>query len=524
MRTHWVQFLIGTVAAALLSLEAIALAASPPQDRHVVVVVWDGMRPDFVSEQNTPALWKLAQRGVTFRNHHSVYPSATIVNGTAINTGVYANRSGILANHDYLPEINVTSSIDVENARVVRKGDELSGGKYIAVSTIAELVHNVGGKTAIAAAKTVGLLFDRRAESRSGPNIFAGDSAPSEAATEIVKTLGAFPPATQPGERDTWTTKALTDFLWRNELPAFSLLWLSEPDDTQHKTAPGAPPAIVAIKSSDDNLARVLAALDRHNARSTTDIFVVSDHGFSTIARSIDVPKILRDAGFDAVTEFTSEPKSGQTMIVGNGGTVLFYVIGHDAAVTHRLVGFLQQTDFAGVIFTREPMEGTFTFDKAKIDPPSRGHGAAGNEHAPDVEMSFRWTVDKNQFDAPGMIDADWQRAAGKGTHATLSKFDMHNILIAAGPDFRRADTDELPTGNVDLAPTVLAILGIKSAPSMDGRILSEALADGKSVKSEAQTLESTKNFPTGTWSQHLQISRVGSTIYLDGGNGAFAR
>src|ERR1700674_5692087 len=191
------------VAAGLLSLGPIAVAASPAQDRsangqirrgeHVVIVVWDGMRPDFISEQNTPALWKLAQSGVTFRNHHSVYPSATIVNGTAINTGVYPNRSGILANHDYRPEINPKTSIDVENARVVRKGDELSGGKYIGVSTIAELVHNAGGKTVIATAKTVGFLFDRHAEPRSGQNIFAGDSVIPEAIIEIVKTLGVFP-------------------------------------------------------------------------------------------------------------------------------------------------------------------------------------------------------------------------------------------------------------------------------------------------------------------------------------------
>jgi len=495
---------------------ASALAATPSPDRHVVVVVWDGMRPDFVSEQNTPALWKLAQSGVIFRNHHSVYPSATIVNGTAINTGVYPNRSGILANHDYQPAINPRSSIDVEDARVIRKGDELSGGKYIAVQTIVELIHNGGGKTAIATAKTVGLLFDRHAESRSEQNIFAGESAPPEAVTEIVKTLGAFPAATEPSQRDAWTAKALTDFLWAKEFPAFSLLWLSEPDDTEHKTAPGAPPAVAAIKSSDDNLARVLAALDRSNVRSTTDIFVVSDHGFSTIARSIDVPKILRNAGFDAVTELTSEPKNGQIMIVGNGGTVLFYVIGHDAAVTRRLVEFLQQTDFAGVLFSRLPMEGTFTLDKAKID----------NEHAPDVEMSFRWTGDKNQFGAEGMIDADWQRAAGKGTHATLSKFDMHNLLIAAGPDFRRAATDELPTGNVDLAPTVLAILGIQSAAAMDGRILTEAMSTSETAPSQPakETMEATKKFPTGTWRQHLQISRVGSTIYLDEGTGAFTR
>src|SRR6266704_4235556 len=57
-------------------------AEGPNKSRHVVIVVWDGMRPDFVSEQNTPALWKLAREGVTFRKHHAVYPSATMVNGT----------------------------------------------------------------------------------------------------------------------------------------------------------------------------------------------------------------------------------------------------------------------------------------------------------------------------------------------------------------------------------------------------------------------------------------------------------
>jgi len=216
----------------------------------------------------------------------------------------------------------------------------------------------------------------------------------------------------------------------------------------------------------------------------------VSDHGFSTISRAIDVRKILRDGGFDAVTEFTSEPKTGQVMIVGNGGTVLFYVIGHDAAVTRRLVEFLQQTDFAGVIFTREGLEGTFTLDKARID----------NEYASDVEMAFRWDENKNQFGVAGMMDGDWQRAAGKGTHATLSRFDMHNVLVAAGPNFKRGETDELPSGNVDLAPTILAILGIKSAASMDGRVLAEAMlaSEGTPARAANETIEASKKFQPG--------------------------
>jgi arylsulfatase A-like enzyme len=159
-------------------------------------------------------------------------------------------------------------------------------------------------------------------------------------------------------------------------------------------------------------------------------------------------------------------------------------------------------------------MQGTFGLDQAKID----------SQHAPDVVMAFRWNDSKNQFGVPGMIEADWQRGAGKGTHATLSRFDMHNTLIAAGPDFRCGQLDHSPTGNVDLAPTILRILGITPLQQLDGRILSEAMIniDMPALKPETKTIEATKDFPSGTWRQSLQISRVGSIIYLDEGNGAF--
>ena len=164
----------------------------------------------------------------------------------------------------------------------------------------------------------------------------------------------------------------------------------------------------------------------------------------------------------------------------------------------------------------KEPMQGTFGLDQAKID----------GQHAPDVVMAFRWHDSKNRFGTPGMIDADWQRRAGEGTHATLSRFDMHNILMATGPDFRSGQMDDLPTGNVDLAPTILRILGITPPQKLDGRVLSEALVkvDPASAgsKPETKTIEVIKDFPAGIWRQSLQISRVGATEYLDEGNGAF--
>ena len=503
----------------VFSLRVIPLIAETPRfdDRHVVVVVWDGMRPDFVSEETTPTLWKLAREGVSFRNHHPVYPSATMVNGTAMVTGVYPGKSGVIANYVYRPDIEAHVAIAVESPVVVKKGDQLSNGKYISVPTIAELVQRAGGRTAVASAKTVGLLLDRRVgigPAKNCTTLFAGSALPDGVLARIAAALGPFPSARL--QRDRWTTKAVTDFVWKDGVPAFTVLWLGEPDLTQHETAPGAPSALAAIKSSDENLAAVLSGLDQQGVRKTTDVFVVSDHGFSTIRRSIDLRKTLTDAGFVAKTEFDGQPKPGDIMLVGNGGSVLFYVVGHDAMVTRRLVEFLQQSDFAGVIFTKQGLSGTFHLNDAKIDNP----------HAPDVVMAFRWNDSKNQFGTPGMIDADWQRAAGEGTHATLSRFDMHNTLVAAGPDFRRGQTDDLPTGNVDLAPTILHILGFNASKEMDGRILSEALVSTDRVqpgrKTETKTMESGKDFPAGTWRQSLQISRVGSTIYLDEGNGSF--
>src|SRR6266478_9562379 len=152
--------LVFTVACGLCAISSATQTSN--QSRHVVVVVWDGMRPDFVSEQNTPTLWKLAHEGITFRNHHAVYPSATMVNGTAIVTGIYPGKSGIIANHVYRPDIDPRHGVDVELPPTVKKGDELSGGKYIAVPTIADLVERAGASSVMAAAKSVGLLLDRQ--------------------------------------------------------------------------------------------------------------------------------------------------------------------------------------------------------------------------------------------------------------------------------------------------------------------------------------------------------------------------
>src|SRR5438128_6433572 len=131
------------------------------ETRHIVLVVWDGMRPDFVTEKYAPTLEKLTHNGVRFRNHHAVYPTATDVNGAAIATGCYPNRNGLAANLEFRPAINPRQPIDMGDPDSIKRGDEISGGKYLAVPTFVELSRAAGKKVALVGAKSVAILFDR---------------------------------------------------------------------------------------------------------------------------------------------------------------------------------------------------------------------------------------------------------------------------------------------------------------------------------------------------------------------------
>ena len=506
----------------LVVLLFVSVAFGAGKTEHVVVIVWDGMRPDFISLEHTPTLYQFMQSGVMFQNHHAVYPSSTEVNGAAIATGAYPEHNGIIANREYRPEINLQKLVDTQNRDVIRKGDKISHGHYLLRPTIAETLQAAGLKTTIAGTKPVALLQDRRGRpdnDNAGITLFEGKVLPAFWQPSLDSLLGKFPgdesqQSLLPNEkRDEWTTRALIGTLWSNNVPAFSLLWLSEPDFSQHPSAPGSIKSIAALESCDHRLAEVLAELDRRNLRDQTDVFVVSDHGFSTIERGVDICAELQKAGFPAQRGFTNPPQSGQILVNGLGGSTAFYVIGHDSTATRKLVEFLQKQDFTGVIFSREGAPGTFTLDDVKLH----------SLEAPDVVMSFHWSADKSKLGAPGLITVDGDISSKGGAHASFSEFDMHNILVGAGPDLKHGFTDTLPTGNIDLAPTILWLLGVKPKEPMDGRVLSEALTvEAPEVnKPVTRRIESKCVGENSTWSQYLQISSVNGTVYFDEGDGA---
>ena len=98
----------------------------------------------------------------------------------------------------------------------------------------------------------------------------------------------------------------------------------------------------------------------------------------------------------------------------------------------------------------------------------------------------------------------------------------MHNTCIAAGPDFRQGTEDTVASGNIDIAPTVLWILGVQPEHKLSGRVLAEALTQpgSSSPPCETRRLEASFRAKDLTWHQYLKYSEVNGVLYFDEGNG----
>ena len=90
-----------------------------------------------------------------------------------------------------------------------------------------------------------------------------------------------------------------------------------------------------------------------------------------------------------------------------------------------------------------------------------------------------------------------------------MSPWDIHNTLMAWGPDFRRGVSD-VPAGNPDIAPTVLRLAGVPvTGEPLDGRVLTRRLTGEPAGQSFG-----TRIFRAGA--SAIQISSVDGRWYVD--------
>jgi arylsulfatase A-like enzyme len=108
-------------------------------------------------------------------------------------------------------------------------------------------------------------------------------------------------------------------------------------------------------------------------------------------------------------------------------------------------------------------------------------------------------------------------RSGEASNHGSMSPWTIRNTCCAWGVDFKRGVEVRVPVGNVDLVPTILALKGIPTRASHDGRVLSEALLGGPD---EEQIPVDTRILMTETRSGHypaaIQISTVEHQRYID--------
>jgi predicted AlkP superfamily pyrophosphatase or phosphodiesterase len=488
--------------------------------RLVLVFVVDGLRPDAITAEDTPTLFRLRTEGVEFTDSHAVFPTVTRVNAATLATGAQPGSHGIVGNQMYLPGVEPRRAFDTGNYAHLRRLDEVSGRRVVLVPTLAERLQTRELRLAGVSSGSTGSGFLLNPRAPDGIGVLVngyfdpGRTAayPDEVSQAILAKFGP-PPAKAGVDRYdapvAWTERVLREYVLPELRPTVVLNWLTEPDHTQHVSGVGSPSAREALRNDDREIAGVLAALDGLGLHGATDVLVVSDHGFTTNTAGVDVAGALIEAGLKA------SPDSTDVVLASSGQAVAAYVERHDPERIAGLARLVQSRDWGGVVFTagraagdsRGVVDGTFALELIHAVHPERG---------PDVLFTFPWTSAPNAF---GVRGGDLASVSGgvrlyASDHGSMSPWNVRNTLLAWGPDFKRRTSVRNPAGNVDVAPTILALLGLEPA-GCDGRVLYEALADGPdaehvAVARRAHTVE------TGAYRAALQISEVDGRRYVD--------
>lgn len=345
--------LLACCALLMLGVAAEGRTRRPERPHNVILFVADGLRSKIVTPQTAPALVALRRDGVDFRNSHSLYPTFTTANASAIATGHLFGDTGDFANSIYvaapIASANGSPTPFLENDAVIGDVNARFGGNYLNETSVLTAAAQAGfstaavGKLGPAAIQAVtsrdgtGPIVIDDSTGRAGGIALAPDVANAIAAAQLAGQAPTRGDNGKPGNATTLGTltanidqqKWFLDVTTRVLLPRFKaakkpfvlVYWSRDPDGTQHnqgdslgRVSPGinGPTSMAAIRNADNNLAELRATLRRLGLDKTTDIIVTADHGFSTISRESatsgaaretypDTPKGQLPSGFLAI-------------------------------------------------------------------------------------------------------------------------------------------------------------------------------------------------------------------------------
>ena len=317
------------LSAGLIALSTGAASAQNSPPRNLILFVPDGLRGRIVTPQTAPAMAEVRDKGVNFKNSHSLFPTFTMANGSALSTGHYLGDTGTFSNTIYtaypVAHANDTVTPFIEVDPVLLDLDEHFGGDYMNEETLLKMARAQGFSTAAIGKLGPTFLFDHTDKTGAdGQHSIVIDDAtggkngvPLSQEMQDALTKAGLPLATpsrgdngKAGDAKTpGTTVAnvtqqayMADVAAKVVLPMFKarnkpfvlVFWSRDPDGSQHNTGdslnsitPGinGPTSLAGIKNADDNLAQLRKALDELGLASSTNIMISSDHGFSTISK-----------------------------------------------------------------------------------------------------------------------------------------------------------------------------------------------------------------------------------------------
>jgi predicted AlkP superfamily pyrophosphatase or phosphodiesterase len=417
--------------------------------KRAVIVICDSLRVDLITPPDAPFLSEFGQRSARFANHSSVFPSTTRTSAASIATGCLPARHGLLGN---------TMAIDEGDGLVclsVGKPDfrdrlHRATGRTLHVPTLAERVSRAGG-TAIAISNvSPGAAYFLDPDGFGWVYNPAGSFGPGRRPLPVEEGLAI----SKGDEGDTVATERFCGEVLRERAPAIALLWLSEPDYTGHHTPLGCPAHCRAIASADENVRRVADTVAALDPKGEDILFVIgSDHGMETIDETIDLDRLLIEAGLKKTRT------SSEVVVAPNGSSALLYF----ADPTGTLVG-----DVARFLETQEWVERTFV-------GPDLATAGLPTSSPLQIAMTLKSDERSNPHGVPGhshvVRDAlEPKEATGFGQHGGLGRNEQNPFLFVAGGGFIPG-THHGRSSLIDIAPTVLRHLGL-SPTGMDGQAL----------------------------------------------------
>jgi hypothetical protein len=476
------------------------------------VMVWDGMRPDLISPELTPNLWRLAQGGVRFRNSHAVFPTVTRINSASLSTGSRPAGHGILGNSLYVPAVDPSAAINMGDHRSLEALAKLRGGRVVPRDSLADRVGAAGGRTVVVSTGSPGsaLLCHPRVRERAaaGDRLLHGAiPSPADAFEPAIAKLGPIPPPTIPNrEQNAWFTRAIVEHVVPDLDPTLLVFWHTDPDKSQHHRGFGSPDGLSSIRDADTHLGWVLAALGARDRLGETVFAVASDHGYVTISPTLDADG---PAGPFGAPELKAALADREIVLAANGGSLYVSVASGDRALLGRVAEALAAWEHGGVLLSKpvdgQPLPGTFPLGLVGLD----------GDLAPDLACALAWDDAVNEYGLAG-------RSAGldsglAASHGGISSWEITNTFVLGGAGVKTGLEHELPAGNVDLAPSLAELLGVGPLAEADGRVLAEALTGGPDPADVTVEYE-TVTADLGPKRQHVRLSTVGSTRYLDVG------